>query len=626
MSQPTGIINLIHRAPLDITYQHQIDFTSPSQQESYWGSKIKYRISDTQYVRREIGSIKVNKSFDALEGINYLSYQARTDTGTKRYYCFVTDKEYVSDDVTLLRFTVDVFQTYQFDYKFKPSYISQAHVDRWKADHKPKYSRTDEGLNYGSEYITESAYRMVTDQHKTYPHGFYLIYMTAPSTESGVTFDPAISNTVVNANPIPYSLLLIPDYLSLNDGMSGTTVGFQDGTNITPLSGMHEMQAFMAESGAGEYIKQIVYLPYLPFTYSIKKAEGTDGLVNYTLTIGDMISAHPVSIKSGTRQFNAVFLQLLKGGTLPRRYASMGIFDGLEEKIPSEEMWAALKAKPRTTERDRRYESKLLCYPYRYNIFTDWVNTPVMIKNEYLTGDAITVRGSIGLGFNTPRRYWIENYRSDPQGREASITQAIPFEQPVISDAYYTYLLQNKNQISANLANATANAYLGTAQSVVSGFASGGVAGALAGGVGSGVSSAVSIQNMIRSENAKQSDIRAYPDTISRSNDVTLAIADGASYLTFYRKAICCEFEEQLAQYWHMYGYKVNQLAVPDLRSRVRYNYIKTVGANIEGQIESNYLAQLKAIYDNGVTIWHYSDADFNPLDYTYENPEVSLI
>ena len=75
-----------------------------------------------------------------------------------------------------------------------------------------------------------------------------------------------------------------------------------------------------------------------------------------------------------------------------------------------------------------------------------------------------------------------------------------------------------------------------------------------------------------------------------------------------------------------MSGYKVNRVDVPNTRSRVRFNFIKTVGANIVGSFNQDDLSKIKSIYKNGVTIWHYSATVFYPLDYSYENIEVNLL
>lgn len=636
MSEPSGIIKLIHRAPLDMTYQHQIDFKTPSEQQTYWESKVKYRLLDYTYIRRERRSIKVNKSFDELEGINYLIYQAHSADGTKLYYCFVTDKAYINDATTAIYFEVDVFQTFMFDYTFKPTYISQAHVDRWDANHLPKYSKTEEGLAYGSEYVTESAYKIKPDI--AVKHGFYLVYCVHHDVESGAAAEPTVNETA----PIPYAVYVLPnieDATTLNANSALTkkvAVSYVDDAGETfefNVSTLAAFQAKMANGTIGNSVRQIVYVPYLPFKYTYSKSPDSNGYV-FNLLEG----LWGITVIDGLILLK---LRAVDNSKLSRVLAETEVFTGLESAMPSEEMWAALKANPRTTERDRRYESKLLCYPYRYNLMTDWVSTPAVIKNEYIAGDKITIKESLSFGFNFPRRYHVANYRKDPEGREASITQVIPHEQAILTDAYYTYMLQNKNQISANLTNAqhSLNASIGTglistaANAVSSGLSGGGWLGAgmsllsgVAGAANSAITGTTNINNMLRSENAKQQDLRAVPDTVVNSSDCGMVITDDTKYITWYRKSICCEFQEMLAQYWHMFGYKVNRMETPNLRSRVRYNYIKTIGANIEGAMESVYLAALKAIFDNGLTIWHYSAADFKPLDYTYENPEVLLL
>lgn len=627
MTEPRGAIYLIERAPIDITYSHTIDFKSPEEQLAFWGSLVKTELREYQYIRRERRFIQIDKSYESLDGINYLYFRSRENS--KYYFAFVTEREYISDNVTRVFFEIDVLQSFMFDYKFKPSYIAQAHVDRWNADHSPKYSRTDEGLAYGSEYVTEAAYKMKPDAPTG--HGFYLVYTTSIPADSGIEYSSDVDlskSSTISGNPTPYNIFIIPEAAE-----SEKVIGIAYNSMTTnSLANMHELQRFMMSSGLGEYIKQIVYVPYLPFKYSFKAATGNASGIDYEVDFD--IEYVPMYFKEGNNAIRCVFIKRIPADSIIKDYASLGLFDGLEEKIPTSAEWNAIKANPYTTERDRRFESKLLTFPYRYNIFTDWIGAPALIKNEYLFADKINIKGSIGFGFNCPRRYWIEDYRADPEGREASISQLIPLEQPIISDAYYSYLLQNKNQISANLTNAKINAITttigGAGAGAIAGAHGAGVAGAIGGAIfgtaKAGLDSALNIQAMIRSENAKQSDIKNIPDTIANSNDCTLAIADECRYLTFYRKAISCEFEEQLAQYWAMYGYIVKRVEIPDLRSRVRYNFIKTIGANIEGEIESSYLAAIKTIYDNGLTIWHYSEKDFHPLDYSYENIERKLI
>ena len=163
-------------------------------------------------------------------------------------------------------------------------------------------------------------------------------------------------------------------------------------------------------------------------------------------------------------------------------------------------------------------------------------------------------------------------------------------------------------------------------QSVVGGAMFGGFLGGVSGALSSGVNGVVNTLNMIRSENAKQKDLKNLPDSVINSNNGLFNVLDWNEYLTLYRYKICCEFEELLADTFAMTGYTVKRMKLPNLRTRARFNYVKTVGANIVGSFDQNDLTLIKQIFDNGVTFWHYNTVNFKPFDYSLENIETKLI
>ena len=99
------------------------------------------------------------------------------------------------------------------------------------------------------------------------------------------------------------------------------------------------------------------------------------------------------------------------------------------------------------------------------------------------------------------------------------------------------------------------------------------------------------------------------------SGDITWAT--GNSEFTYYEMHIKEEFARRIDKFWSMYGYKVDKLKVPNLTGRRNWNYVKTIDCNIEGYIPQEDLAEIKGMFNNGVTIWH------NPstfLDYSQNN------
>lgn len=85
----------------------------------------------------------------------------------------------------------------------------------------------------------------------------------------------------------------------------------------------------------------------------------------------------------------------------------------------------------------------------------------------------------------------------------------------------------------------------------------------------------------------------------------------------FTRYSIKRQFAERIDKFFDMYGYLTNSVKIPNLNNRPNWNYVKTIGANILGDIPQEDLQSLKDIFDNGVTLWHNSSTF---LDYSQNN------
>lgn len=85
----------------------------------------------------------------------------------------------------------------------------------------------------------------------------------------------------------------------------------------------------------------------------------------------------------------------------------------------------------------------------------------------------------------------------------------------------------------------------------------------------------------------------------------------------FYQMSIKQEYAKIIDNFFSMYGYKVNNVKIPNIFGRKNWNYVKTLGSNIEGDIPQNDLQEIKNMFDNGVTFWHNSNTF---LDYSQEN------
>ena len=60
--------------------------------------------------------------------------------------------------------------------------------------------------------------------------------------------------------------------------------------------------------------------------------------------------------------------------------------------------------------------------------------------------------------------------------------------------------------------------------------------------------------------------------------------------------------------YFTMFGYKVNELKVPEFGTRQYYNYYKMPVCNITGNIPQSALDEIRSKFERGITLWNTSD------------------
>lgn len=108
------------------------------------------------------------------------------------------------------------------------------------------------------------------------------------------------------------------------------------------------------------------------------------------------------------------------------------------------------------------------------------------------------------------------------------------------------------------------------------------------------------------------------PDTVEgnlNSGDVNFTF--GLNNFEFKRMSIKNEYAQIIDRFFSMYGYKINNVKVPNVTGRSNWNYVKTIGANIEGLIPEYYLNEIKGLFDAGITFWHTTQYF---LDYSRSN------
>lgn len=118
--------------------------------------------------------------------------------------------------------------------------------------------------------------------------------------------------------------------------------------------------------------------------------------------------------------------------------------------------------------------------------------------------------------------------------------------------------------------------------------------------------------------NAQVEAQKLVPDKVAlNSSNATLLGYQLLHKDIFCRYSIKSQFAQRIDKFFDMYGYQTNTVKVPNLNNRPTWNYVKTIGANIEAFIPQNDLSEIISLFDNGITLWHVASKF---LDYSQNN------
>lgn len=115
------------KVPLEMNDINQLTFANATAQHNYFNGLPKIGFDDFTYQRKD-GTIRVPALFDDIINYNYVMY--RNDAySNKWFYAFIEGMEYLNDNVTIIKIKSDVFQCWQFDLRYKRTFVEREHVN-----------------------------------------------------------------------------------------------------------------------------------------------------------------------------------------------------------------------------------------------------------------------------------------------------------------------------------------------------------------------------------------------------------------------------------------------------------------------------------------------------------------
>ena len=110
------------------------------------------------------------------------------------------------------------------------------------------------------------------------------------------------------------------------------------------------------------------------------------------------------------------------------------------------------------------------------------------------------------------------------------------------------------------------------------------------------------------------------PPQASGTQQGAMLVSAGIMNFTFYNKRIRPEFATIIDDYFQMFGYACHKVKTPSAHNRVKWDYVKTVGCVVHGDLPADEANRIKNLYDNGIRFWHYGATMY---DYDTNNNTV---
>lgn len=568
---PNSDVVLCRGVPIDNDYKHTLYFESVADQNNYFFGKAFKQFHNVSYQRERRNVITLEIPATDVYACNYLMFR-NTSYGEKWFFAFVNSVEYVNDHITDIYYELDMMQTWMFQYTLMQCMVEREHsvTDRIFENTKP------ENIGYG-ELMCGVSQNLLSSRGLL---GEYACIITSKPYSSG---------------DVPVKL----------------------------------------------------YSQFCPVYGYIGRAEDVNEIVQDFVRSGweDAVLSVTVANKLMAQGANETHFDMPK--TVPKedfKFVCYGVTSGIYEGVEQFKDQLPNGYKPRN--------KKMFGYPYNQL----WISNNQGTVNEYryedfkMDKDGFFHMEVAASGISSPEcvLYPLE-YRGVAKYYDHSLVLTGYPTVPWIGDTYKAYMALNRNQIEnaiftqgANGLMNTVSAFLGGAMTVnnaadmlqaakadasnagkaVSQTTKTGLRQQATGGIFSAIGTAgtsiVDFMTSVWQVEAKLKDVSNVPPNVgglSGAGSVTNALSR-FDYSTYYM-CVKPEYAEIVDKFFDMFGYNTCTVKVPNTHSRPHWNYVKTIGCEIQGFLPQEAANIIKAVYDKGVTFWKNGDEVGN---YTLDN------
>lgn len=599
---PDSTIYLYNNIELDNSYKDTLYFSDINQQNQYFTvtKPYKYAFLMQMYQRTNKGTLRIEKNAEALYDCNYLRFKnPRTINNTiydKWYYAFITDWEYINENVTEITYEIDIMQTYFFDVIVEPSFV----VRQMPLTDNKYENLIEESLNFGTDYVVSDG---------THTKKLDLDSIMVLSSKAG--FDSGAAGVDVG-HPIP---TLINNVITPLAVATFIPVGSETLLDVHTKMVRH----FKATAGGGTtYRESIIAVYIIPQEIANLVPSGA------TMPDSTLDSLSPV-IEGPSPQPEVVAniggADILFGTYAPHNYklynypysflnVSNHQGDSVDYKYelftspdsPAFEMNIAAIPSPSVMFSPRNYRKLVVDYDSSLNI-TEFPTTPVNIDGYQqwlthnagkMTAQALTAGLMLTAGITS---FALTPVIGQMGGNLLAGAGGLfePEVQPLIN--------ADKFRHTSLLSQAGALRRIGKGGYELSSFAS-------------------NVAKIF----GEVSDAKKLPNGVKGNLSGSPMLQGLDLYeFHFYKMQIKEQEARKIDTFFDMFGYKMNQVMNVNRSSRPVYNYVKTEGCciipnqqgNSSNGANARVISEMQKIYDNGITFWK-PNSGYNIGDYSW--------
>jgi hypothetical protein len=568
---PSTVVKVLKNVPLDDTYTDTRWFSSTGEQTGFFSGKAKYTFTDMTYQRVNNGiaqprvalTCRVPRIADDLYDCNYIMFQ-NSNYGTKWFYAFIKQVNYINPNNTEIVYEIDYLQTFMFEIKIKASFVEREHASA--SEDKPFYNLTPEPIEVPKWCEDKSRHYRLDMSDVGLAHKHWIVFAVVPNS---------LITSLLGQGAIYCGIYSGAVYMAYD--------------NATQANAFIESLALLNQADA---IVDVFMSPAVPTE--------ADSAQRYPVDTGINLKAEDFVTPTGTYK--------------------------IRNKKLLNSQFTYIKGSSDTGS-ERTWEPEL-CVGDTFGGYLRAATVPTL--SMYFTPAYMAYSGAnletveYGLSFDqavhcTWNSYgWLGKFVDDALkfSTLALAPVAAPGAVAATAGASATTALTTTAPAGTALANAGSSA-MSQAYNIGTYTPYFGASWMAAHDPGN-----YSIQGATRNSATilgDMSSLLSYKASTARGSFAGDAMGFAMDLHGFEFRRMCPDKDtlEKLDTFFDMFGYQVNKVKIPNLDTRVAWNYVKLNSPCIYGSVPVEGMEIIKTAFTNGIRLWHVDAVG----DYSIENP-----